>query len=100
MVSLSLSVRNEAPEATAPEGHATNGRHTLGLAHHLLNSLFLDFSRIVYILKQRGRSENYTIFFSSCFHLGQIHAYTKVKDPYGFYSNYCLIFLKGNIVYL
>ena len=100
MVSLSLPVRDKAPEATAPEGDATKHRHTLGLAQRLLNSLFFDFSRNVYTLKQGGRSDNYVIFFSSWFHLGQVHAHTKVKGPYGFSSNYCLIFLKGNIFYL
>lgn len=84
MVSLSLSVRDKAPAATAPAGDATKSMHTLGLAHLLLNPLCLDFSRNVYILKQGGLSDNCIIFFSSCFHLGHIHAHSEVKGLGGF----------------
>ena len=46
--------------------------------------MFLDSSRNVYILKQGGSSHNYIIFFSSCFHLGQVHRRKKVKVFTGF----------------
>lgn len=71
-----------------------------GLAHLLHNSPFLDlffFFRNVYILKQGGRSSNYIIFVSSCFHLGQIHECEKGKALNGFSSNSLLIVLKRDI---
>lgn len=81
--SLSLSVRDKPPQATAPEGDAAESTHTLGLAQLPLNPLFLDVSRNVYILKQGRLSDNYVISFSSYLHLGQSHAYSKVKGLYG-----------------
>lgn len=81
--SLSLSVRDKPPQATAPEGDTTESTHTLGLAQLPLNPLFLDVSRNVYILKQGRLSDNYVISFSSYLHLSQSHAYSKVKGLYG-----------------